>query len=140
MGAGLPSAMAAKHVHPDRKAVSVNGDGGFLMNSQELETAVRMKLDLVVIVLNEGANGMIKWKQQGMDLDDYGLDLGNPDLIRYAGSFGAVGHRPDSVEGFVETLDAALEGKGVHVIDLPVDYSLSHEILNVMIKGHACTL
>lgn len=140
MGAGLPSAMAAKHIHPDRKVVSVNGDGGFLMNSQELETAVRMQLDLVVIVLNDSAYGMIKWKQQGMGFDNYGLDFKNPDLVRYAESFGAVGHRPDSVENFVEILESVLDGKGVHVIDLPVDYSLNHEILNVLIKEHACTL
>ena len=140
MGAGLPSAMAAKHIHPERKVVSVNGDGGFLMNSQELETAVRMKLDLVVIVLTDNAYGMIKWKQQGMGFDGYGLDFDNPDLVRYAESFGAVGHRPDSVEGFVDVLESALGGEGVHVIDLPVDYSLNHDILNVMIKEHACTL
>ncbi len=140
MGAGLPSAMAAKHVHPDRKVVSVNGDGGFLMNSQELETAVRMNLDLVVIILNDSAYGMIKWKQQGMGFDNYGLDFKNPDLVRYAESFGAIGHRAESVENFIEILETALSSKGVHVIDLPVDYALNHDILNVMIKDHACTL
>jgi len=140
MGAGLPSAMAAKHLHPDRKVVSVSGDGGFLMNSQELETAVRMKLDLVVIILNDSAYGMIKWKQEGMGFENYGLDFDNPDFIQYAESFGATGHRPESVEQFVEILGTALASKGVHVIDLRVDYSLNHEILNVLIKEHACTL
>ena len=140
MGAGLPSAMAAKHLHPDRKVVSVSGDGGFLMNSQELETAVRMKLDLVVIILNDSAYGMIKWKQKGMGFENYGLDFENPDFIQYAESFGAIGHRPESVKQFVEIFGAALASKGVHVIDLRVDYSLNHEILNVLIKEHACNL
>jgi len=140
MGAGLPSALAAKHLHPDRKVVSVSGDGGFLMNSQELETAVRMKLDLVVIILNDSAYGMIKWKQKGMGFENYGLDFENPDFIQYAESFGAIGHRPESVKQFVEIFGAALASKGVHVIDLRVDYSLNHEILNVLIKEHACNL
>ena len=138
MGAGLPSAMAAKQLHPDRKVVSVNGDGGFLMNSQELETAVRMGLDLVVIILTDNAYGMIKWKQEGVGFDNFGLDFNNPDFIEYANSFGATGHRAESHEHFVEILDASLNGKGVHVIDLPVDYSLNHSILNVLLKESAC--
>ncbi|MGF1706354.1 acetolactate synthase large subunit [Enterovibrio baiacu] len=134
MGAGLPSAMAAKQLNPDKKVVSVNGDGGFLMNSQELETAVRMGLDLVVIILNDSAYGMIKWKQEGMNFEDYGLDFNNPDLVKYANSFGAIGHRPDSHDEFQSILKHALNSKGVHLIDLPVDYSLNHSILNVLIK------
>lgn len=140
MGAGLPSAMAAKQLHPDRKVVSVNGDGGFLMNSQELETAVRMGLDLVVIVLTDNAYGMIKWKQEGVGFNNYGLDFNNPDFIQYANSFGATGHRAESHEHFVETLHVALNGSGVHVIDLPIDYSLNHSILNVLLKESACII
>lgn len=140
MGAGLPSAMAAKQLHPDRKVVSVNGDGGFLMNSQELETAVRMELDLVVIVLTDNAYGMIKWKQEGVGFDNFGLDFNNPDFVQYANSFGATGHRAESHAHFVEILDAALNGQGVHVIDLPVDYSLNHSILNVLLKESACII
>ncbi len=138
MGAGLPSAMAAKQLHPECKVVSVNGDGGFLMNSQELETAVRMKLDLVVIILTDNAYGMIKWKQEGVGFDNFGLDFNNPDLVQYANSFGATGHRAESHDHFVEVLDTALNGKGVHVIDLPIDYSLNHSILNVLLKESAC--
>lgn len=138
MGAGLPSAMAAKQLYPDRKVVSVNGDGGFLMNSQELETAVRMKLDLVVIILTDNAYGMIKWKQEGMGFDNFGLDFNNPDLVQYANSFGAAGHRAESHEHFIEILETALNTEGVHVIDLPVDYSLNHSILNVLLKESAC--
>ena len=138
MGAGLPSAMAAKQLNPDRKVVSVNGDGGFLMNSQELETAVRMNLDLVVIILNDSAYGMIKWKQEGVGFENFGLDFKNPDLVQYANSFGATGHRATSYENFQEILNTALNGKGVHVIDLPVDYSLNHSSLNVLLKERAC--
>ena len=138
MGAGLPSAMTAKQLNPKRKVVSVNGDGGFLMNSQELETAVRMELDLVVIVLTDNAYGMIKWKQEGVGFDNFGLDFNNPDIVQYANSFGAIGHKATSYENFVEILSISLTNKGVHVIDLPVDYSLNHSILNVLIKESAC--
>ena len=138
MGAGLPSAMTAKQLNPKRKVVSVNGDGGFLMNSQELETAVRMELDLVVIVLTDNAYGMIKWKQEGVGFENFGLDFNNPDLVQYANSFGAIGQRAESYENFKVILDTALNSKGVHVIDLPVDYSLNHSILNVLLKESAC--
>lgn len=137
MGAGLPSAMAAKQINPESKVVSVNGDGGFLMNSQELETAVRMGLDLVVIVLNDSAYGMIKWKQEGVGFENFGLDFKNPDLVQYANSFGAIGHRAESHSHFVEILQTALNSKGVHVIDLPIDYSMNHPILNKLIKESA---
>lgn len=140
MGAGLPSAMMAKQLHPDRKVVSVNGDGGFLMNSQELETAVRMDLDLVVIILNDSAYGMIKWKQEGMGFNNFGLDFNNPDFIQYAESFGAHGYRPESHDEFEQVLDTALNSSGVHLIDLPVDYSLNHSILNVLLKESACVI
>jgi len=140
MGAGLPSAMAAKHLYPNKKVVSVNGDGGFMMNSQELETAVRMNLDLVVIIINDGAYGMIKWKQQGMGFDNFGLDYNNPNFVQYAESFGAIGHRPESATDFEKILALALNSKGVHLIDLPVDYSLNHSILNVLIKESTCML
>ncbi|MFK8082555.1 MAG: acetolactate synthase large subunit [Granulosicoccus sp.] len=138
MGAGLPSAMAAKQIRPASKVVSVNGDGGFLMNSQELETAVRMNLDLVVIVLTDNAYGMIKWKQEGVGFKNYGLDFNNPDLVQYANSFGAIGHRAESYDDFVKILETALNTSGVHVIDLPIDYSLNHSILNVLLKESAC--
>jgi len=140
MGAGLPSAMAAKILYPEKKVVSINGDGGFMMNSQELETAVRLKLDLVVIILNDNAFGMIKWKQQGMGFENFGLDYNNPDFVKYAESFGAIGHRPESAVDFGHMLEKALNSSGVHVIDLPIDYSLNDSILNVLIKEYACIL
>lgn len=140
MGAGLPSAMAAKQIHPNRKVVSINGDGGFMMNSQEIETAVRMGLDLVVIILNDSAYGMIKWKQEGVGFDNFGLDFKNPDFVKYAESFGAHGYRAESDEQFQSVLDTALNSKGVHIIDLPIDYSLNHSILNVLLKESACII
>ncbi|MDX9795946.1 MAG: acetolactate synthase large subunit [Sulfurimonadaceae bacterium] len=140
MGAGLPSGMAAKMVHPDRKVVAVCGDGGFMMNSQEMETAVRLGLDLTVIILNDNAYGMIKWKQSGMGFDNFGLDLGNPDFVKYAEAYGATGHRPTSCEEFAQTLKACVNGKGVHLIDLAVDYSLNHAILNDLLANKTCML
>ena len=140
MGAGLPSGMAAKMVKPNSKVVSVCGDGGFMMNSQEMETAVRLGLDLTVIILNDNSYGMIKWKQTGMGFDTYGLDLENPDFVKYAESYGATGHRPTSCEDFAETLEKCVNGKGVHLIDLAVDYSLNHSILNDLLSKKQCMI
>ncbi|OUR72989.1 acetolactate synthase large subunit [Methylophaga sp. 41_12_T18] len=140
MGAGLPSAMLAKLINPDRKVISVCGDGGFMMNSQELETAVRLDLDLVVIILNDNAYGMIKWKQEGMGFDNFGLDYNNPDFVKYAESYGATGHRPTSCEEFSRILELTLSEKGVHIIDLAIDYSLNHSILNEGLKAKICIL
>ncbi|MEM7235794.1 MAG: acetolactate synthase large subunit, partial [Planctomycetota bacterium] len=105
MGAGLPSAMAAKMVHPDRSVTAICGDGGFMMNSQELETAVRMGLHIVVVILLDNAYGMIKWKQANMGFHNFGLDYGNPDFVKYAESYGAVGHRVGSSEELLPLLE-----------------------------------
>ncbi len=140
MGAGLPSGMAAKMVKPNSKVVCVCGDGGFMMNSQEMETAVRLNLDLTVIILNDNSYGMIKWKQAGMGFENYGLDLGNPDFVKYAQSYGASGHRPTSCEDFAQILDKCVNGKGVHLIDLAVDYSLNHSILNDLLAKKQCMI
>jgi len=134
MGAGLPSAMLVNLIYPDRKVVAVCGDGGFMMNSQELETAVRLGLHLIVVILNDSAYGMIKWKQEDMGFDDFGLDFDNPDFIQYANSYGAKGHRPESDDEFSQIIVNCLNEKAVHVIDLKVDYSLNHPILNVLLK------
>nr|WP_315224752.1 acetolactate synthase large subunit [uncultured Flavobacterium sp.] len=137
MGAGLPSAMIAKILHPNKKVISINGDGGFMMNSQELETAMRLNLDLVIIILNDNAYGMIQWKQEDLGFKKYGLSYGNPDFVKYAESFGAKGYRPDSVADFQQILEKVLNYKGVHLIDLAIDYSLNHEILNLLIKKYS---
>ena len=93
MGAGLPSALGAKMVYPETKVMAICGDGGFMMNSQELETAVRLGMDVVVVILRDNAYGMIKWKQAGLGFEDFGLDYGNPDFVKYAEAYGAHGHR-----------------------------------------------
>lgn len=129
MGAGLPSAMAAKMVYPDRKVVAICGDGGFMMNSQEIETAVRLKQDLVVVILNDSAYGMIKWKQDAMGFKDWGLDFDNPDFVKYAESYGANGHRVESTESFLPLLKDCTEAGGVHIIDVPVNYEENATVL-----------
>jgi acetolactate synthase-1/2/3 large subunit len=130
MGAGLPSAMAAKMVYPERKVLAICGDGGFMMNAQELETAVRLKLDLVILLLRDDAYGMIRWKQGEMHFPDYGMVFGNPDFVMFAEAHGAHGHRPESAKEFLPTLKRAFDAGGVHLIDLRIDYSDNHRILN----------
>lgn len=123
MGAGLGAGMAAKLLNPDKKVVVVAGDGGIMMNIAEVETAVRLKLDLVIIVVNDSGYGMIKWKQGGMDLPDYGLDFNNPDFIKLAESFGAKGYKIEKTEDFKPLLEKTTNTPGVHIIDMPIDYS-----------------
>lgn len=137
MGAGLPSAIMVKELYPDKKVISINGDGGFMMNSQELETAKRLNLDLVVLILTDNAYGMIQWKQKDDGFAKFGLSYTNADFVKYAESFGLNGYRPTSVEEFKEQLGTALTSSGIHLIDLAVDYSLNHEILNVLIKEYS---
>ena len=130
MGAGLPSAMAAKMVHPDKPVISVCGDGGFMMNSQELETAVRLKLHIVVIILRDDAYGMIKWKQANMEFENFGLDYGNPDFVKYVESYGGKGWRIAAADELLPQVQKCLAEPGVHLIDVPVDYSLNDKTLN----------
>ncbi|WP_338691130.1 acetolactate synthase large subunit [Bradyrhizobium sp. 26S5] len=135
MGAGLPSAMMAAKLYPDRRVMAICGDGGFMMNSQELETAVRLKLNLVVLILNDGAYGMIRWKQAVDAFPDFGLTFGNPDFVRYAESYGAKGSRVTSVDGLVPTLEAAFKGGGVHLVDVAIDYSENTRVLVDELNG-----
>jgi acetolactate synthase-1/2/3 large subunit len=134
MGAGLPSAMASNMVYPDRKVIAICGDGGFMMNSQEMETAVRLKLNITVLILNDGSYGMIRWKQANMGFKDWGLEYGNPDFVKYAESYGAKGHRVTSADMLPGLLQHCLDTPGVHLIDCPVDYSDNDRILNKEIK------
>jgi acetolactate synthase-1/2/3 large subunit len=129
MGAGLPSAMLAALIHPERRVMAICGDGGFMMNSQEMETAVRLKLNLVVMVLNDGSYGMIRWKQAGGGHPDWGLEFGNPDFVAYAKSYGAQGHRVASAAALVTALEAAYDAGGVHLVEVPVDYSDNKRLL-----------
>ena len=134
MGAGLPSALAAQIVFPERRVMAICGDGGFLMNSAEMETAVRLKLNLIVLILRDNSYGMIKWKQSNMGFPNWGLDFGNPDFVKYAESYGAHGHRVASAEGLAPLLEQCYQAGGVHLVEAPVDYSENDRILNHEIK------
>lgn len=134
MGAGLPSAMASSMVYPNRKVMAICGDGGFMMNSQEMETSVRLGLNITVLILNDSSYGMIRWKQANMGFKDWGLTYGNPDFVKYAESYGATGHRVSSAEMLPGLLEQCLNAKGVQLIDCPVDYADNDRILNHEIK------
>ena len=140
MGAGLPAAMASKLIFPEREVIAVCGDGGFMMNSQELETAVRLNMDLTILILRDDAYGMIKWKQAKMGFDHFGLDYGNPDFVAYADSYGAKGHRVDRTEDLLPLVKECNHVNGVHVIDVPMDYSNNDRILNREIKALSQTI
>ena len=140
MGAGLPSAIAAKLVHPQRKVMAIGGDGGFMMNSQEMETVVRLNLDLVVLVLRDDAYGMIKWKQAAMGFDEFGLDYGNPDFVHYTESYGAHGHRVESAEELEPLLQTCLDTAGVQLVEVPMDCRDNDRILNHEIQARSRTI
>ena len=140
MGAGLASAIAASMLYPDRRVMAICGDGGFMMNSQELETAVRLKLNLVVLVLNDGSYGMIRWKQAVADLPDWGLTFGNPDFVAYANAYGANGHRVEKTEDFVKIIESCFVTGGVHLIDAPLDYSENKRVLIDELAERVCLI
>lgn len=123
MGFALPGALGVKLARPESKVLAVVGDGAFLMNSQEIETAVRERIPLVVLIWEDGGYGLIEWK---MDLElgaHYYVKFGNPDVVKYAESFGAKGYRINSADELLPTLRTALADDGVSVIACPVDYS-----------------
>lgn len=128
MGAGLPSAMAAKLVHPQKKVLAVCGDGGFMMNSQELETAVRLKMNVVTLILNDNAYGFIQWKQQAGKYRDYAMNVSNPDFVKYAEAYGAKGFRIEKPEELIPLMDKAFRQKGPVIIECPIDYSENTQV------------
>ena len=129
MGAGLPSAIAAKCLNPQKRVLAICGDGGFMMNSQELETAVRLKLDLVVLVIEDYAYGMIRWKQAVDKFPDFGMTFGNPDFDTYAKSYGIGGTTVKGADDLVPVLEAAFAAGGVQLVTVPVDYSENKRVL-----------
>ena len=129
MGAGLPSAIMAALLYPNRRVMAVCGDGGFMMNSQELETAMRLKLNLVVLVIEDHAFGMIRWKQAVDHFRDFGMTFGNPDFVKYAEAYGARGTRVEAVGELRPALEAAFAGGGVHLVAVPIDYSENTRVL-----------
>ncbi|MBI2426475.1 MAG: acetolactate synthase large subunit, partial [Candidatus Kerfeldbacteria bacterium] len=141
MGAGFPSMLTVKLVYPRRMVVAICGDGGFMMNSQELETAVRLKLHLVVLVVNDNGFGMIQWKQDNMKFERFGLSYGNPDFKKYAESYGARGYKIESADELAPRLEQCLaEGEGVHLIEVPVDYSENVRVLSKELLEKTCNL
>jgi acetolactate synthase-1/2/3 large subunit len=122
MGIAIPGAVAAKLVAPDKHVVAVTGDGGFMMNFQELETALRANTPFVTIIFNDGGYGLIEWKQ----VNHYGhssfIKFGNPDFVKLAESMGLIGYRVESTADFKEILNEALKQTVPVVIDCPVDY------------------
>jgi acetolactate synthase-1/2/3 large subunit len=129
MGAGLASAMMASLLYPERRVMAVCGDGGFMMNSQDLETAIRLGLNLVVLIVEDHGYGMIRWKQAAMGFADFGLNFANPDFVRYAEAYGAKGVRVAAADRLVGTLEAAFVAGGVHLVIVPVDYAENKRVL-----------
>lgn len=132
MGIALPGAIAAALTYPERQVVAVTGDAGFLMNVQELETAVRLNLNLVVLIWNDSGYGLIEWKQQHQFGRSAFVHFNNPDFVKLAESFGAQGHRIKHSEALLPTLKKALSTPGVHLIDCPVDYSENHRLIQLL--------
>ncbi|HKG56949.1 MAG TPA: acetolactate synthase large subunit [Candidatus Limnocylindrales bacterium] len=122
MGIALPGAIAAKLVHPDRKVVALCGDGGFLMNSQELETAKRIGANITVVVWRDDGYGLIDWKQRAEFGRPFGVGFGNPDFVAYARSFGIAGFRADTAGDLFRVLMEALDHDGPSVVEVPIDY------------------
>jgi acetolactate synthase-1/2/3 large subunit len=137
MGAGLPSAVMAAILNPMRRVLAVCGDGGFMMNSQELETARRLGLNLVVLVLQDNAYGMIRWKQAVDGYPDFGMSFGNPDFVAYAQAYGLKGRHVEDAEGLAPALETAFAAGGIHLIAVPVDYSENIRVLVDELRDNA---
>ena len=123
MGIAVPGAVAAKLNFPQQKVVAVTGDAGFLMNSQEIETAMRVNAPLVILIWTDSSYGLIEWKQHIYFGRESNVKFNNPDFVKYAESFGAKGYRIQAVEELLPTLKQALADNTVSIIDCPVDYA-----------------
>jgi acetolactate synthase-1/2/3 large subunit len=123
MGIAIPGAIAAALVHPERKVVALCGDGGFLMNSQELETATRVGADITVVVWRDDGYGLIDWKQRNEFGRPFGVEFGNPDFVAYAQSFGIPAFRPATTADLASTLAKAVAVPGPSLVEVPIDYA-----------------
>ncbi|MDD5168051.1 MAG: acetolactate synthase large subunit [Syntrophales bacterium] len=123
MGFALPAAIGAKLIYPQKKVVAVCGDGGFLMNVQELETACRLGLNLVIVIFRDGGYNLIKWKSTNKFGSCRGLDFCNPDFVKFAESFGARGITVTASDGMEQVLTEAFSVGGPVIVDVPIDYS-----------------
>lgn len=138
MGAGLPSAMAAKLLNPHKKVLAVCGDGGFMMNSQEMITCVKENLPVVVLILNDNAYGFIEWKQRNMQLPDFGMKLANPDFVKYAEAYGALGLRVESASDLIPKLEQAFASGRPAIVECPIDYAENYRVFNEELKHVSC--
>jgi acetolactate synthase I/II/III large subunit len=132
MGFALPSAIVAKLIHPERNVVALCGDGGFLMNVQDLETAVRLKLNIVTVIFNDSGYNLIKWKAEKKFGASYGVGFSNPDFVGLAGSFGAIGIKVESSAEFEDVLRDALKKTVPVIIDVPIDYGDNEMIYRLL--------
>jgi acetolactate synthase-1/2/3 large subunit len=123
MGIAVPGAIAAKLAYPDRAAVAVTGDAGFLMNSQEIETAVRLGVPIAVLIWSDSEYGLIRWHQMRHFGRPSNIEFTNPDFVKYAESFGAAGYRVEDVVDLRPALEQAIASNRVSIIDCPADYS-----------------
>lgn len=135
MGGGLPAGITAKLLYPERRVLAICGDGGFMINCQELETAIRYGIPVVVLILNDNAFGFIKWEQKTMHFKDFGLDFGNPDFSLFAKSFGAAGFKIKEGDDLAETLERAFSLNKVAVIECPIDYSVNYETFSIELRN-----
>lgn len=140
MGAGLPTAMAAKLLLPGKRVLAVCGDGGFMMNAQELETLQRCGLPVVMLILNDNAYGFVKWKQQKKGFPSFAMDYGNPDFIKYAESFGIPGYRIQAGENLAVLLERAFASGKPAVIECPIDYSVNYDVFSVELGHMVCEI
>jgi acetolactate synthase-1/2/3 large subunit len=137
MGIAVPGAIAAKLALPERRVVAVSGDGGFLMNSQELETAVRLGTAITVLVLRDGKYGVIQHHMETRLGRHFGVDFGNPDFVAYARSFGMRAHRVERAEELLPALRSSLEANAPSLIECPIDYR-ENEKLNQALGEVIC--
>ncbi len=138
MGAGLPVAMGCAMLHPEKRILAVCGDGGFMMNSQEMETAIRLKLKLTVLLLNDNAYGFIRWKQRNMGFEEFGMQLGNPDFVKYAEAYGAKAWRVSKASELKALLEKSFAEPGVTLIECPIDYSENARVFNEELEHLVC--
>ena len=138
MGGGLPAGITAKLLNPERRVLAICGDGGFMINCQELETAIRYGIPIVVLILNDNAFGFIKWGQKKMHFEDFGLDYGNPDFSLFAESFGAAGFKIREGDDLAEILERAFSLNKVTVIECPIDYSVNYETFSIELGNLTC--
>ncbi|HEY6010105.1 MAG TPA: acetolactate synthase large subunit, partial [Nitrospirota bacterium] len=138
MGAGFPAAIAAKMLRPGQNVLAVVGDGGFMMNSQELETALRCQVPVVCLILNDNAFGFVKWEQKNKGMEIFGDDYGNPDFAKYAESYGAIGMKVKEGDDLSELLRKAFAMKRPVLIECPIDYSVNYATFSQELSHLVC--